>query len=95
MASSGSDATGSAGAYSECAVPTRSSAATADCPWRPIARTADRRFVERGERDVVGIRERLLVAVHGANADAAVDENEPALTMPSSRLQLSIREYWK
>ncbi len=51
----------------------RPSGATADCPWRPIARTARAASLERGERDVVGIRERLLVAVHGAHADAAVD----------------------
>src|SRR6185503_20837284 len=32
-----------------------------------------RRLLERGERDVVRIRERLLVAADGAHADAAVD----------------------
>ena len=38
-----------------------------------------RRLVERRERDVVGVRERLLLAAHGANADATVDAERPGL----------------
>jgi hypothetical protein len=42
-------------------------------PLAPDGAHRDRRFIQRIGRDVVRIRERLLVAVDGADADAAVN----------------------
>jgi hypothetical protein len=88
-------ATGSLGEYNTCVPPSLSSSATADWPCRPMARVAVAALVSASR----------LMSSEYANAVFSPDtartptprsiENDPDLTMPSSRLQLSIREYWK
>ncbi len=96
LASSGSDATGSAGAYREWAPPTLGeSAATADWPCRPMARAAAAASSSAASEMSSEYAKACFSPCTARMPTPRSMLNEPALTMPSSRLQLSIREYWK
>ena len=73
----------------------RSIAATVDWPCRPIARAA---FAASFNAVNVMSSEYANACLSPCTARTPTPrsmENDPDFTMPSSRLQLSIREYWK
>ena len=95
FAASDSETTGSCGRYSERAGPSRPTGATADLPCRPIARAATAASSSAASEMSSEYAKAWRSPWTARTPTPRSMENAPDLTMPSSRLQLSTREYWK